>query len=149
MKRSIALVLAALLPACAETTPPPSTPSTLPPSAAGDGWTFAEEAPTPRLRLTETITLGEGYGMPAAAAAPGAAGGPTVVIQNNVVVNNTTPHYGGYGVYSYSTGGSGSGSTHHAGGETGWEGASGRPVDPGHTPNVGGNWPIVHSYGPK
>lgn len=132
-----------------------------------------EEAPKARPRLTQTITLGQSnnettYSPPPPSAAQGQGqGGNTqnVIVNNNVVVNQPPAvyggwgGYGGYGTYGYGTRGGGYGvradSFGHGGsssatwGNTGWEGARGRPAAAGGTPSVGGNWAPAPSYGPR
>jgi hypothetical protein len=119
----------------------------------------APEAPAPRRRLSQTVTLGASEPIYAAAPAPPAygAGGPNVTVNNNVTVVNGQPSYG-YGTYGYGYGrGSGFGSGGRDGRATtpnnawapnGWEGAQ-RTAAPGRTPGVGGNWAPPADHGPR
>lgn len=139
---------------------------------AVDQQVVQEEAPKARPRLTQTITLGQSnaestYSAPPPSAAQGQGqGGNTqnVIVNNNVVVNQPPAvyggwgGYGGYGTYGYSRGGASGvradgfgrgGSSSATWGNTGWEGARGRPAAPGATPSVGGNWAPAPSYGPR
>lgn len=153
--------------------PPPSQPSSDPQGEviAVDQQYVQEEAPRARPRLTQTITLGQSnaeatYSAPPPSQAQGGQGGNNVIVNNTVVVQNQAPAvyggwggYGGYGSYGYGyRGGSGArvdgrssgGSTRAATwGNTGWEGAQGRPAAAGATPSVGGNWASAPSYGPR
>jgi hypothetical protein len=124
------------------------------------------EPPRSRPRLSQTVTLGQGNSEATYAGTgtpPGQGnaqgGGTNVIINNNVTVNNQPPaYYGGYsygargyGVRSYGWGptdGFSRGTGTATWGQTGWEGARGRPAAPGQTPSVGGNWAPVPSYGP-
>ncbi len=154
------LVVATLLPACAASprAPASATAAAATPIAPDDDWSVAAAPPPARPRLAHTITLGESWGTGPQGAPSGGgpwAGGPTIVIQNQVSVVNHAPTYvGGYG-WGAATGPSSrapgtTGAQGSApGGSTGWEGAEGRPAAPGHTPNVGGNWSTVPSYGPR
>jgi hypothetical protein len=133
-----------------------------------------EEAPPARPKLTQTITLGQSNSesaYSAASPAPGQAnqagqagqGGNNVTVNNNVIVNQPPVYggWGGYGGYGYSGRGGGFGvradgagrSSGSRGGatwgNTGWEGARGRPAGAGATPGVGGNWGSAPSYGPS
>lgn len=128
-----------------------------------------EEAPKARPRLTQTITLGQSnaestYSPPPAAQGQAQGGGNTqnVIVNNNVVVNQPPVvyggwgGYGGYGAYGTSRGGGygvradgQNGSSSATWGNTGWEGARGRPAAAGATPGVGGNWSPAPSYGPR
>jgi hypothetical protein len=86
-------------------------------------------------------------------------------VNNNVVVNQPPAvyggwgGYGGYGTYGYGTSARGGGYGVRADGfgsrggatwgNTGWEGARGRPAAGGATPSVGGNWAPAPSFGPR
>ena len=152
--------------------PPPSEPRVEGEVIAVDQQIAEPEAPKARPRLTQTITLGQSntettYSPPPPAAAQGQGqGGNTqnVIVNNNVVVNQPPAvyggwgGYGGYGTYGYSRGGGYGvradgvgqrGSTSATWGNTGWEGARGRPAAAGATPSVGGNWAPAPSYGPR
>jgi hypothetical protein len=124
------------------------------------------EPPRSRPRLSQTVTLGQGnseatyVGPNAQPPAQGnGPGGTNVIINNNVTVNSQPPvvyggySYGtrGYGVRNYGWGptdGYSRGTGTATWGQTGWEGARGRPAAPGQTPSIGGNWAPVPSYGP-
>jgi hypothetical protein len=134
-----------------------------------------EEAPRARPKLTQTITLGQANNETTYSAqppAPGQAQGQgntqNVTVNNNVIVNQPPAVYGGWGGYggygSYGYGysgrggygvradGVGRGSSFQGGatwGNTGWEGARGRPAAAGGTPGVGGNWAPAPSFGPS
>lgn len=123
------------------------------------------EAPAPRRRLSQTVTLGASepiYAAPPPALQGNGAGGPNVIVNNNVTVVNGQPsygygtygYYGGYG-YGYGQGrASGPGErggrapTNDAWAPTGWEGAQ-RTAAPGRTPGVGGNWAPPADHGPR
>lgn len=140
---------------------------------AVDQQVVQEEAPRARPKLTQTITLGQSnnestYSPPPPVPAQGGPGGNNVTVNNNVVVNQPPAVYGGWGGYggygSYGYGYSGRGGGYgvrtdgfgHGGssrgatwGNTGWEGARGRPAAAGGTPGVGGNWAPAQSFGPS
>jgi hypothetical protein len=149
-----------------------------PPSPQGeviavDQQVVQEEAPRARPKLTQTITLGQAnsestYSPPPPAAGQPGQGGNNVTVNNNVIVNQPPAVYGGWGGYggygSYGYGYSGRGGGYgvradgfgHGGssrgatwGNTGWEGARGRPAAAGATPGVGGNWGSAPSFGPS
>lgn len=141
---------------------------------AVDQQVVREEAPRARPKLTQTITLGQANGESTYSAPPptpgqGNQGGNTqnVIVNNNVVVNQPPAVYGGwgggYGSYGYGYSGRGGGygvradgfgargssSRGATWGNTGWEGARGRPAAAGATPGVGGNWAPAQSFGPS
>lgn len=140
---------------------------------AVDQQAVQEEAPRARPKLTQTITLGQANNEATYSAAPPAPGqgqgqgGNTqnVTVNNNVIVNQPPAVYGGwgggYGSYGYGYSGRGASTVRTDGfgrggssrgatwGNTGWEGARGRPAAPGGTPGVGGNWAPAPSYGPS
>lgn len=127
------------------------------------------EAPRARPRLTQTITLGQSnneatYSSPPPAPGQQGPGGTNVTVNNNVIVNQPPAVYGGwggFGGYGYGYGGRGGYGARSDGfdrsssargatwGNTGWEGARGRPAAAGATPSVGGNWAPAPSYGPS
>lgn len=148
------------------TAPPPQPQGEV---IAVDQQAVQEEAPRARPKLTQTITLGQSnndatYSAPAPVPGQAGQGGNTqnVTVNNNVVVHQPPVYggYGGYGSYGYGYSGRGygvrsdgfgrSGSSRGATwGNTGWEGARGRPAAPGATPGVGGNWAPAPSFGPS
>jgi hypothetical protein len=153
-------------------TAPPSRPEGE--VIAVDQQVVQEEAPRARPKLTQTITLGQQnaestYSAPPPAPGQAGQGGNTqnVIVNNNVVVNQPPAIYGGwgggYGTYGYGYSGRGGGygvradgfgtrgssSRGATWGNTGWEGARGRPAAAGATPGVGGNWAPAPSFGPS
>jgi hypothetical protein len=152
-----------------DSSPPPSSQEPRGEVIAVDQQVTREEAPPARPRLTQTVTLGQSngeatYTAPPPVPAQGQGGNTQNVIVNNNVVVNQPPAvyggwggYGGYGTYGYGTRGGGYGvradgrssSRGATWGNTGWEGARGRPAAAGATPGVGGNWAPAPSYGPS